>query len=150
MAPSVSSPADLYSLSFFTQKPEMEIPPRNCYGLHSSLTWKICGVFCFAKTFFFMYKAFSSQWKGKASCLFLGSPLPSACASMHRQHHPASSLLQGMHSSSSFLGPSLCLASLLSTAFTSSGEKWFHDLLYSNLIAFGLWLQGTPGSESAI
>lgn len=26
----------------------------------------------------------------------------------------------------------------------------FHDLLYSKLITFGLWLQGAPGRESAI
>lgn len=113
-----------------------------CYDLQSSLTWKICGVFCFYSLSYCLCRRHSPVNERKRHHDFFWDPV---CASIHRQHHPTCSWLQCPS-----LGPSPCLASLLSMAVTSWHQEKNGLMIYSNPIAFFffLWLQGTPGRAS--
>lgn len=128
----------------------MEIPARNSVMV-CMVVWpeKYVGFSALTVSFLsFMCESFSCQRKEKTSCLFLESSLPSSCASIQREHHPGSSWLQVMRSSSSPLGPSQSLASLLSVAVTSWHREKNGLMTFSiHLMAFCLWLQGTPGSQ---
>lgn len=119
MAPASSSPGCLQSLSYFTWKPEMYIPARNSLMVYMvARPEKYVGFFSVLTKSFscFMCKAVHSfTSKRKMHCVFFWDPPFLEVVPRYTDGiaQPAADL-PVVHRRSSHLGPSLCLATLVS------------------------------------